>query len=149
MKGRAYKIDRNPKYDWYQRALAITVYKFLFDKKTRSGAKESVNEGLAQEVHNQVIKKFKKITVYARLKDNIWVADLAKMGSLSSKSWGVKYLLCVIDVFTKYALVKPLKDKNAETVFHGFIEIVNKSKCAPNKLWVDQGIKLYVLCKNG
>ena len=46
----------------------------------------------------------------------------------------------MIDVFTKYALVKPLKDKNAETVFHGFVEIVNKSKCAPNKLWVDQGI---------
>ena len=46
-----------------------------------------------------------------RFKDNIWAADLAEMGSLSSKNRNVKYLLCVIDVFTKYAWVKPLKDK--------------------------------------
>ena len=43
-----------------------------------------------------------------RFKDNIWAADLAEMGSLSSKNQGVKYLLCVTDVFTKYAWVKPL-----------------------------------------
>ena len=35
------------------------------------------------------------------------------MGSLSSKNWGAKYLLCVIDVFTKYAWVKRLKDKKS------------------------------------
>ena len=71
--------------------------------------------------------------MYARFKDNIWAGDLAEMGSLSSKSQGVKYLLCVIDVFTKYAWVKPLKDKKAETVLRGFIERVNESKCKPNK----------------
>ena len=71
--------------------------------------------------------------MYARFKDNIWAGDLAEMGSLSSKSQGVKYLLCVIDVFTKYAWVKPLKDKKAETVLRGFIERVNESKRKPNK----------------
>ena len=45
------------------------------------------------------------------LKDNILAADLDEMESLSSKNKNVKYLLCVIDVFTKYAWVKPLKDK--------------------------------------
>ena len=40
--------------------------------------------------------------VYARFKVNIGAADLAQMGSLSSKNRSVKYLLCVIDVFTKY-----------------------------------------------
>ena len=54
----------------------------------------------------------------------------AEMWSLSSKSAVVKYfLLCVIDVFTKYAWVKPLKEKTAKTVLNNFIEIVNKSKC--------------------
>ena len=56
---------------------------------------------------------------------------------------GVKYLLCVIDVFTKYAWIKTLKDKKAKTVLHGFTNIVNISKRQPNKLRVDQGRKFY------
>ena len=58
-----------------------------------------------------VIKKFNRRKVNVRFKDNIWAADLAEMGSLSSKNRNVKYLSCVIDVFTKYGWVKPLKDK--------------------------------------
>ena len=65
------------------------------------------------------------------------------MGSLSSKNRGVKYLLCVIDVFTKYGWVKPVKDKKAKTVIFGFIEIVNESNVKPNKLWVGQGREFY------
>ena len=78
------------------------IYKF-FDKKIGSGV--SVNKQLAEEWHKPVIKKFKRSKVYARIKDNIWMADLAEMGllriSLSSKNKNVKYLLCVIDVSTK------------------------------------------------
>ena len=72
-----------------------------------------------------------------RLKDNTWAADFAEMGSLLSKNRAVRYLLCVIDVFTKYVWVKPLKDKKDEIVFLGFVETVNKSKSKRNKLWVD------------
>ena len=59
------------------------VYKF-FDKKTGSGI--SVSEQLAEELHNTVIKKFKRRKVYRRFKDNIWTAGLAEMESLSSKN---------------------------------------------------------------
>ena len=104
MKDRAYEVARNRKYDVYQRALANMVYNF-FDEKT--GSIESLNEQVAQELHEPVIKKFKRRRDYARFKDNIW-ADLAEMGLLSSKNKNVKYLLCVIDIFTKYAWVKPL-----------------------------------------
>ena len=51
--------------------------------------------------------------------------------------------MCVIDVLTKYAWVKPLKDKKIKTVLHGFIGIVNESMHKPNKSWVDQGRKFY------
>ena len=61
------------------------------------------------------------------------------MGSLSFENKNVRYLLCVIDVFTKYAWVKSLKDKISKTVLNAFIEIVNESNRKPNKLWVDQG----------
>ena len=68
LKDRAYDIARNRGCYGYQRALASMVYKF-FDKKTGSGI--SVNEQLSKELHNPVIKKFKRRKVYARSKDNI------------------------------------------------------------------------------
>ena len=65
------------------------------------------------------------------------------MGSLSSKNKNVKYLLRAIDVFIKYAWVKPLKDEKDKTVVNAFIEIVNETNCKPNKLWVDQRREFY------
>ena len=91
----------------------LMVYK-LFNKKT--GSRVSVNEQLAEELHKQLIKIYKRRKVYARFKDNIWSADLAEMRSLSSKNKNVKYLLCVIDAFTKYVCVKILKDKKGKIV---------------------------------
>ena len=80
------------------------VYKF-FHKKQGSGVVVSVNEQLVKKLHKPVIKKLKRRKVNARYKDNIWVADLAEMDSLSSKN--EEFLeLCVIDIFTKYAWVK-------------------------------------------
>ena len=63
--------------------------------------------------------------MYARLKDNIWAAVPAEIGS---------FVKCVIDVFDMHAWVKPLKDKKSKTVLYGFIEIVNKSKRKPKKI---------------
>ena len=51
-------------------------------------------------MHKPVIKKLRKRKVYAKFKDNIVAADLAEIGSLSSKNCGVKYLR-VVSVFTK------------------------------------------------
>ena len=147
LKYRAYEITRNGGYNKYQRALASMVYKF-FNKKTGSGV--SVNKQLAEELHKPVSKKFKRMKVYVRFKVNIWAADLAEMESLSSKNKNVKYLLCVIDVFTKYAWVKPLKDKKVKTVLNVSIEIVNES----NRKQITYGLIkeenfTINLCKNG
>ena len=65
------------------------------------GAKASVNEELALELHKPVIQKFKKRKVYRRIKYNIWAGYLAAMGSLPSKNGGIKYLYMVHD-FTNY-----------------------------------------------
>ena len=90
-----------------------------------------------------MIKTFKRRRAYARFRDNIWAVVLAEIRIFSSKILGVKYLLCVIDIFIKYAWVRPLKDKKAKTVIHGFVEVVNKSKRKPDELWVDQENKFY------
>ena len=139
LKDRACEITGNCKYNGYQRALASMVYEF-FNKKKGSGLR--LNE-VAEELNKSVIKKFKRGKVYARFKDNIWAADLAEMGSLSSKKKNLKYLLCVIDIFTKYAWFKPTKDRKGKTFLNAFIEILNESNHKPNKLWVEQGREFY------
>ena len=65
------------------------------------------------------------------------------MESFSSKNKNVKYYLCVIDVFTKYAWVKPLKDKKSKIVLNAFMEIANESNSKPNKSWVEQEREFY------
>ena len=112
-----------------------------FEKKTGSGP--SVNEQIAKELHKPVIKKFKRRKAHARFKDNIWAADLAQMGSLSSKNRNVKYSLSFINVFTKYAWAESLENKKGKTVVNAFIGIVNESNRKPNKLWFDQGREFY------
>ena len=148
MKHRPYEIARNRGYDGYQRALASMVYKF-FLKKTGSGAIAtskvgvSVNEQLVEKLHKAVTKKFKRSKVYGRFKDNIWAEDLSEMELFSSKNKNVKYLLCVIDYFTKYMCVTSLKDKKGKAVLNAFIEIVNECNCKPNILLIDQGREFY------
>ena len=103
------------------------------DKKTGSGV--IINEKLAEELHKPVIKKFKRRGVFAIFKDNIWGKDLSKMRSLFFRYKNVEYLLCLIDLFTKYAWVKPLKDKKAKTDLSVFSKVVNETNHKPNKLW--------------
>ena len=63
------------------------------------------------ELHKPIIRKLKKRKVYPSFKDNIWGVDLADMQLISKYNKGIRYLLCVIDLFSKYAFVVPLKDK--------------------------------------
>ena len=143
LKDRAYEIASDPKYDGYQRGLASMVYKFFDKKSSGSRASKVSNVKLADELHRPVIKKFSKRKVYSSFKDNIWGVDLADTQLLSRKNKGIKYLLCVIDLFSKYAFVVPLKDKKGASVVKGFEKIVNESGRRPNKIWVDQGSDFY------
>ena len=58
-------------------------------------------------------------------------ADLADMLLISKFNKGIRFLLCVIDIFSKYAWVIPLKDKEEFTNTNGFQKLLNKSKCKP------------------
>ena len=94
-------------------------------------------------MHKPVIKKFNKRKVYSQFKDNIWGVDLADMQSLSRKNKGIKYLLCVIDLYSKYAFVIPLKDRKGISIANAFNKIIKQSNRKPNKIWVDQGGEFY------
>ena len=87
------------------------VYKFFAKKSSGSGITNKPNYQLTDELHKSIIKKFKKRKVYSSFRDNIWGVDLADMQSLSRYNKRIKYLLCAIDLFSKYAWVIPMKDK--------------------------------------
>ena len=132
------------------------VYKFFDSKVSGSGAKLTLqNEQLAEELHKSIIRKFEKRKVYSTFKHNIWGVDLADMQLLSKCNKGIRFLLCVIDIFSTYAWVVPLKDKKGKgiSIVKAFQSILKQSnRCAkdtsaqhvkPNKIWVDKGSQFY------
>ena len=94
-------------------------------------------------MHKPIITKLKKITVYSRFKNNILCADLADMQLISKFNKGFRFLLCVIDIFSKYAWVVPLKDKKGISIVNAFQKILKESDRKPNKIWVDKGSEFY------
>ena len=142
LRDKAFKIASDPKYDGYQRGLASMVYKFFDKKSSGSGVDAEPNYQLANELHRQIIRKFKRRKVYSSFRDNIWGVDLADMQSLSKYHKGTKYLLYAIDLFSKYAWVAPLKDKTGITIVNAFQKIISKGR-KPNKIWIDQGGEFY------
>ena len=145
LRDKAYDIASNPEYDGYQRGLVSMVYKFFDKKSMGSGVKKLKDSSLilADELRKPVIKKFDKRKVYSQFKDNIWGVDLADMQSLSKKNKGIKYLLCAIDLYSKYAFVISLKDQKGISITNAFDKIIKQSKRKPNKIWVDQGSEFY------
>ena len=78
--------------------------------------------------------------MYANGIDEIWTADLVDMSSYSKQNKHYKYLLTVIDVFSKYGWIIPIKNKSGESVAEAFKQIDNRH---PQKLWVDKGKEFY------
>ena len=65
------------------------------------------------------------------------------MQLISKYNKGIRYLLCVIDLFSKYTFVVPFKDKKGTTIVNAFQSILNNPKRKPNKTWVNQGSEFY------
>ena len=153
LRDKAFNIAKNPKYDGYQRGLACMVYKFFDKKSTGRGVNIplELNEQLAKELLKPIIRKFKKRKVYSGFRDNTWGADLADMQLISKFNKGFWFLLCVIDIFRKYAWVVPLKNRKGISIVNAFQKILKESDRSkakskgykPNKIWVDKGSKFY------
>ena len=81
--------------------------------------------------------------MYSTFKDNIWGADLADMQLTSKSNKGVRFLLCVIDIFNKYAWAVPLKDKKGVSIVNAFQKILDDSKRKQNEIRADKGSEFY------
>ena len=97
------------------------------------------NKELAEELLKPIIRKFEERKVYSPFIDNIWGADLADNQSISKFNKGIRFSLCVIDIFSKYALVIPLKDEKGITFTNTSQKISDESNRRPDKIRVDKG----------
>ena len=109
------------------------------------GAKRKIGLGiewtddLADELHKPVRKKFQKRIVFSKDVDEIWAADLVDMQYYTRANKGYKYILMIIDVFSKYGWAIPLKTKTGLEVSKAFENLWHTQKPPPKKLWTDKG----------
>ena len=144
---KAFNISKNSKYDRNQHGLA-SMLQFFYKKAsaTREIAGSVIkNENiskkeLAEELHKPIFRKFKKRKVYSYFIDNIWDANLADTQLICKFYKGLRFLLCVIDIFGEYAWLFPLEDI---TINNTFQKILDKSNYKPNKKWVEKGSEFY------
>ena len=115
----------------------------MVDKKALGGTvkNESISDKeLVEELHKPFIRKFekRKSTI-----DNIWGAVLADRQLISKFNKGFKFLLCVVDVYSKYTWVILLKDEKGITITNPFQKLLDKSNRKQNKIWADKGSEFY------
>lgn len=99
----------------------------------------------AVEIHKPVRRKFIKRKIVTLGIDDLWAADLVIMAKYSDENDGYKYILNVIDTFSKYVWNEPLKKKNGSAVAQAFKKIISTAKrnghSAPNLLHTDKGLE--------
>ena len=103
---------------------------------------EKQQQQLAKEVFSPQITKFKRQRIIPLYKDETWSADLIDKSSLSKYNNKYKFILTLIDIFTKYAWAIPLKNKSGLSITNGFKTILSEGR-KPEKLWVDRGSEFY------
>ena len=91
---KAFDIAQDPKYDGYQRGLAVMVYNFFDKKASGSGIKNIPNKELAEELNKPITRNFNKRKVHSPFIDNIWGADLADMQLTSKSNKWFRFLIC-------------------------------------------------------
>ena len=101
------------------------------------------NKELAEELHKSIIRKSKKRKVYSSFIDNIWGVDLTDTQLISKFNKGFRFWSCVIDIFSKYAWVIPLKDKKGITITNAFQKMLEDPNQKSNKISVDKDSEFY------
>ena len=98
---------------------------------------------ITREVHKPIrnVKNFRKVVSYH--KNDIWSMDLCDMTEFEDVNQHYKFILTVIDVYTRYAWAKPLKNKSAIEVKNAIESIIKESKAYPKKFYVDEGKEFY------
>ena len=111
-------------------------------KRKRPSSEENWQEKLADELHKPIKRNFTRRRVIVNHIDETWCSDIVEMQKFSRWNKGYRYLLMVLDVFSKYGWIVPLKDKKGETVADSLKTIFKEGR-KPEYLWTDKGKEYY------
>jgi hypothetical protein len=100
-------------------------------------------EAYTEELMKRVYKPRTTAPVIVDGVDAVWGMDLADFQEWHASNAGFRYVLVVVDVFSRYAWCRPLKNKTAGVVWDAFKDIMDTSKTQPKEIWVDQGSEFY------
>ena len=125
----------------------ISIVGKLINAKVNFGFGHPVNkilkftDKLGEELYKPVITKFQGSRINVNGIDEIWAADLIDMQAFSRDNNGLKYLLTLIDIFSKFVWIVPLKRITGQDVASAFSRILKERR--PSKMWVDKGRECY------
>ena len=105
--------------------------------------KQALLKIIASEVHKPVIRNFKRRKVITKSPNETWAADLVDMNDQLDQNDGYRYMLNVIDIYSRFAWIVPMKTKTADSTLDAFKEVVKSAKTTPKNYWVDEGKEFY------
>ena len=118
----------------------------FFGRKTSGGTVKNENisnKELAEELNKPIIRKFEKRKVHSTFIDNNWGADLADMQLIGKLDKRFRFLLSVIDIYSKLACIISFKDEKGITINNAFQKFLKQSNHKPSKIWVDTDSRFY------
>ena len=115
------------------------LLKNIIKSKRKLGLGNNPNQILSNELHKPRKINFTRRKVISNNIDHIWGIDLITMIKYSKQNKNYKYILTVIDFFSKYSWCYPLKSKKSEEIINSFKDIIKKSKRKPKFIQSDEG----------
>ena len=132
-------IDSINKLSYNQKQRGTFLVKNIISSKKKLGLGNKPNEILSKELHKPKRINFERRKVISNHIDHIWGIDLITMIKYSKQNNNYKYILTVIDFFSKFSWGYPLKNKNSKEIINSFIDIFKKFKRKPNFIQSDEG----------
>ena len=108
---------------------------------TKKQVEEWLATKLSYTLHRPALKKFKRNRTVAFFIDETWQMDLLSTASIKEHNDGATFILTVIDIFSKMAFAKVLRDKRSSSVLAAFREILEESGRTPQKVQSDAGLE--------
>ena len=132
-------IDSINKLPYNQKQWGTFLVKNIISSKKKLGLGNNPNEILSQELHKPKRVNFERRRVISNHIDHIWGIDLITMIKYSKQNSNYRYILTVIDFFSKHSWCYPLKNKNSNEIINSFKDIFKKSKRKPKMIQSDEG----------
>ena len=132
-------IDSINKLPYNEKQWGTFLVKNIISSKRKLGLGTNPNEILSQELHKPKRINFERRRVISNHIDHIWGIDLITMIKYSKQNNNYKYILTVIDFFSKHSWCYPLKNKNYNEIINSFKDIFKKSKRKPKMIQSDEG----------